>query len=170
MKHPVATRSYGAGLVDSPPGKPWGRAWGQGLCPWILGSWAPVKRLGSPNGPKWRVWAPGSGQHPSHLRNGRNEHAQGWRQENSEPLPPDLLPLGTSLELGRMSHFTADSDLSLSIWWQLSGLQPPDTSGFRTFAGPVRPRQEKFCVLCTALHSISIGKLILFMKAQKSSS
>lgn len=152
--------------MDCPPGKTRGRAWGQGFCPRILGSWAPVKRLGSPSGPKCRVCAPGSSQQPSHLRKGRNEHAQGWRQENSWLLPPDLLLLGTSLELGRMSHFTADSNLSLSIWWQLSGLQYPDT-GFRTFAEPVRPRQEKFCVLCIALHSISIGKLILFMKAQK---
>lgn len=163
----MATWSYGAGLADCLLGKTRCRAWGQSLCPRILGSWAPVKRLGSPNGPKCRVWAPGSSQHPSHLRNDRNEHAQGWRQENSWPLPPDLLPLGTSLESGRMSHFTADSDLSLSIWWQLSGLQPPDTSRLRTFAEPERPRQEKSWVLCIALHSISIGKLILFMKAQK---
>lgn len=167
MRHLVATWGCGARLVDCPPGKTPGWTWGQSFCPGILDSWAPVKRLGSPRGPRCRAWAPGNSQHPSHLRNGRNEHAWVWRQENSWLLSPDLLPLGTSLELGRMSHSAADSDLSQSIWWQLPGLQSPDSSGFRTFAEPVRPRHEKCCALYIALHSINIGKLILPMKAQK---
>lgn len=155
MKHLVATWGCGARFVDCLSAKTLGWA-----------CWAPVKRFGSRRGPRCRAQAPGSSQHPSHLRNGGNEHTQGWRQESSWLLPSALL-LGTSLEQGRMSHSAVDSDLSLSIWWQLPGLPSPYSAGFKTFAEPLRPRHEICCVLCIALYSISIGKLILSMKAQK---
>lgn len=166
VRHLLATWDCGAGPVNHRPGKTQGWAQGQSLCPQILGSQAPGEILGFPQGPRCRAWAPGNSQHPSHLWNGRNEHAQGWRQETAgcclQTSFPQVLP----------RHWAGCPVLPQTVISPcLSGGGPQDSSPHMAqgsgLAELVRLRHQKCCVFCIALHCISIGKLILCMKAQK---